>query len=173
MNSKGQQFATDFILGVTLFMLLFSLTFYFWDKSIYNIQKKEAIGDLLFRSQQMADILVMTQGTPNEWESDPEASESIGLVRDESRVLDFVKLNTFLGMNYSYSKEVLGIGTYDYQFELIDLKGNILNESGKPPSGDFRVEVHRYIFYEDSPAIIKLNVWGIPMAGTLDPIPPI
>ena len=88
VNSRGQQFAMDFLVGVSLFILLISLTFQTWEKNIYRIQEKETLEDLLIVSHQVADMLVKTKGMPSNWEENPDTSKSIGLVRDAERMID-------------------------------------------------------------------------------------
>ncbi|MFH1722843.1 MAG: hypothetical protein ABH950_09605 [Candidatus Altiarchaeota archaeon] len=176
IGDGGQQFATDFLVGVSIFTLLLSLTFFAWDKNMQKIKEKEVLDELLIQSNQAADILVKTQGLPENWENAAAMGltvKSVGLAGDVDRVLSEDKVNAFVAMDYNYSKEIMGLGNYDYYFGLYNLNNNVINETGVSIEGQIRVQVRRVVTYKDAAAVVELSVWGAPWEGGLIPVAPI
>ncbi|MFC2154683.1 hypothetical protein ACFLRC_04310 [Candidatus Altiarchaeota archaeon] len=172
-KNKGQQFAMDFILGVSLFILILSFTLYIWSKNINRIQEKEILDELFISNQQASDLLVKTRGMPTDWESNPQGASSIGLVSDTDRIILESKLDSFISMNYTHSKEIMGIGNYDYHFQLLDPTQKVINESGVPPEGDLQISIRRIVTYKESSAILDLTVWTTAGEGRIRAVPPI
>lgn len=125
--AKGQAVSLDLFFAIVILFLVFIV---FVDQNNLNINysAEEIIEKDMKRAvSTAANNLVLTQGTPKNWEFSLDSQILlIGLVNTR-RVIAENKLDEFMNMNYDISVKRLGIHGYDYYFS-IEQKGIIVKE---------------------------------------------
>jgi hypothetical protein len=118
MNSKSQLLSIDVMMSIVIFTLLTTMIYTVYDNyvsGIYDLSTKNA---MTLRAFQISDLLVKSQGVPVDWNSS--TVEQLGLAT-ESHVLKGRKVGELIALlqnNYSYAKDILGVGNYDFKLEL-------------------------------------------------------
>lgn len=172
-NEKGQGIAIDFLFAVLVFLLVLNASIALMDSSNSSAAGKSLIVDLQAKASQTIDMLVRTEGQPNDWQDRGIDEASIIGLAKRDRVLDKDKVNKFVewGANYSdtsgdYNKAraLLLIG-YDFHFRIINSAGETLKEAPSqetPPSkwGDMTaVRVKRIVNLDGDEAIAELTIY--------------
>jgi hypothetical protein len=169
MSSRGQGIALDFLFAVLVFLLVLNSVMTIIDSGTQSVSEKNLLNNLNAKASQTMDLLVRTDGNPNDWEKlDLGDVVAIGLAKRD-RALDEDKVGRFFELAGSYSssdynavKSLLLIG-YDYYFELEDSEGLVLEQTGTP--GDFRwedmmqVTVQRVVNYNGVEVIAELSIY--------------
>lgn len=105
---KSQVFSLDFIIALTMFILI--LGFFFWAWNSIEVKKTEAREntELSIMALQIADSLSSKQGFPQYWDtvSSSEIS-SLGLLTGTE--ISAHKITALVAMNYSDLKQKLGV----------------------------------------------------------------
>ncbi len=166
---RGQGFSSEFLLAYLIFSLVLIFAFYLWNTTTAAIIESKNRYEIEERAVDSAEKLLRTRGIPADWSlSDV---ESIGLV-DESRilnpgkVLNFVILMNSSNQNYENNRWLLGIGKYDFYFNLTDINGTtvIINETlsstGKKAVNETSmITVRRTGLLENEIVILRLTLW--------------
>ena len=168
-RKKGQAFSTEFLLAYLIFSLVLILAFYLWNTTTADIIESKNRYEIEDRAVDSAEKLLRTRGIPADWSlSDV---ESIGLA-DESRilnpgkVLNFIILMNSSNSNYENNRWLLGIGKYDFYFNLTDINGTtmVINDTlcatGKKAVNETSmITVQRTGLLENEITTIKITVW--------------
>ena len=147
---RGQIFSSDLMVAFFLFIIIFSAIIIFWNNMImfssYDVENRY-IESL---AVEIADTMVRTGGYPSTWENSN--ATTIGLA-EWDRKIDSKKISAFIAMDYSQSKELMGIGGYDYFFRLVGAnvtKGSL--------GGEVRVYTSRRIYYNGDD-VLEFTLW--------------
>jgi hypothetical protein len=137
----------------------------------YTIHEQEQteLRDLELRSQPALNVLMSTEGNPDNWnESSNPCTEvkALGFM-SEPGIISGQKLKNFTEMDYNCSQSLLGIRGYNFYFEARDADGNLLNIDGvditkgyEPPAGSEAIFSERKAWIDGSYlATINLGVW--------------
>ena len=162
---KAQIITLDFlifsmILMVILFMFISKWNFLGirWNNiNDYNMQYNIA----LFASE----MLVTSPDNPASWENLQNITENIsfGLV-NERNVVNEQKLNRLINLslqNYSLFKKVLGAGNYEVFINVTNMNRSLsyYNIGSRPGQLNETVAFERYVIFNGSVSLIKLEVW--------------
>ncbi len=149
---KGQLFSSDLVLSIFIFLIVFAFLSIFTANMVNNIHKDQISRDLELQVIRISDLFVKTSGKPENWEDiNPDLVESIGLVNKEN-IIDEEKLSSFISMNYTKSKKILGLEDTDYFFRL---ENNTKGELG----GEIRIVSKRLVIYDNSIALMEIVLW--------------
>jgi hypothetical protein len=135
-------FSGEFLLAFMLFLVSLSLLLSLWDSSTKDILEEENMRTMEGLSIDAAESLVRTPGIPSNWTADN--VRSLGL-SNQSRVLEPYKVKEFVrymstnlsdlcsasgASNYDCNMHMLGMGGYDFLFNLSYLNGSIVVVNG-------------------------------------------
>lgn len=137
---RGQGIAIDFLCAALVFLLLFNAAMNLIEGSNKSVLDKTLLNELNARAEQTLDMLVRTDGQPNNWqEKTIDEVTMLGLAKRD-RVLDNEKVEKFTqwasvyrSEDYNKAKALLLIG-YDYYFKISDSGGTVLEQTGQPDS---------------------------------------
>ncbi len=172
MKSKGQGIALDFLFAVLVFLLVLNASMTIIDSGTKSVSEKNVLNNLNAKAGQTIDLLVRTDGKPNNWETlGLENVVAIGLAKrdralDEDKVERFFELtgeaSDYSSADYNAVKSLLLIG-YDYYFELEDSEGNTLEKTDEPLDDRWQnmlqVTVKRIVNYNGEEVIAKFSVY--------------
>ncbi|MFH1779540.1 MAG: hypothetical protein ABH803_00140 [Candidatus Micrarchaeota archaeon] len=120
---RGQVFSGDLILSVILFLLALSLLNVVWQESSARVKEFDAKTELFIDAGLASDYLLETKGLPIDWSKD--TVTSLGLSDGVS--LNPVKFLELTLVDYDYSRELLGLGDYDYRVYVTNGSSSMLS----------------------------------------------
>lgn len=127
-NRKGQMLSPDFVLGFVIFSMVLIIGLTLWDVSyrrsvwFYDIELMQ--DKALYASSR----LINTPGVPQDWSITNVVM--VGLKDNESLALSRDKILGFRRIEYNRSKDLLGIGSFDYYVNVTDSSGKQLKTEG-------------------------------------------
>ncbi|MFH1056274.1 MAG: hypothetical protein V1717_00535 [Candidatus Micrarchaeota archaeon] len=128
-EKKSQVFALDLIIALVVFLSVIGV-FTAWRDSLNsrNVQAEEFQRASL-KASEAAFILLETPGDPLGWNASNVKQVGLALERN---VVGRKRLANFLNLTYANATKLLGVGAYDFYFELRFLNGTLVgvNESG-------------------------------------------
>jgi len=157
--SRGQFFSPDLIIAIFIFVL--SLGFFFMaSDSIFThaslIQSKSQIDAVAHFTM---DSLVYSPGSPSGWEELPLNDINFIGLADERNIINEKKVDALfdlLSNQYLGAKSKLGVGIYDFKFDLINSSGNVILSGGEISPEALQIfSYDRVVFYLGEPAIIR------------------
>ncbi len=181
LNKKGQGMAIDLLFAVIIFLLILGASMALINSNTTTLVDKNILRELQERAIQTTDMLVRTQGQPNNWE-DLGTIDEIGVIglAKRDRVLDEAKVDKFVQLIANYSdttgdynkvKSLLLIG-YDYYFKMTDSSGTTIVlydgtgepvKSGIPPDDRWdnmtAMRVKRIVNFEGEAAIVEFTIY--------------
>lgn len=161
LNQKGQAVLIDFFFASIIFLIVFFAVQNQWGQDLQAVKEKSISQELQLKAYAIAETLVKSPGEPQNWETVPVSSiERIGLAQS-TLSLDVQKVNAFknLDQNYSFVKEKLAIGQYDYFFQL---EGTIdVNAGLAPPTDATKIVIRRITEFEGSEAVVIFTLYKI------------
>jgi hypothetical protein len=134
-----------------------------------SVADKAILNELNARTEQTLDMLVRTDGQPNNWqEKTIDEATMLGLAKRD-RVLDSEKVTKFVqwaseyrSEDYNKAKALLLIG-YDYYFKISDSGGTVLQETGQPDSEiqkkTIAITNKRIVNLDGGEAIARLTIY--------------
>ncbi len=158
-TSKGQVMAYDFMVAMILFLLIFLTLNSIWVgifSSIIGTQMQSQTQDSAYKA---LEVLVKTKGYPSDWETDPANAEVIGLTKRKN-VFDDDKVEAFKTMDYDLSKELMGLGAFDYNLSVkaFDTVNDFTKGITLPTDKDIHA-TSRIVNYKGAEAIVTLYVF--------------
>lgn len=120
MKSKSQLLSMDVMVAVIIFVLLTAIIHVIYDNYVFSVYDLSTKNTLALKISQLSDLLIKSQGVPVDWTSG--TVEQFGLIT-ESHVFKGRKVEELVSMlqdNYSYTKELLGVGNYNLRIEFHD-----------------------------------------------------
>ena len=166
---KTQLWYMDFIIGVTIFLLIVIVAFNYITSN-YTLQGKE-INEILHAADRVSETL-LGEGIPSNWTI--ENVTSIGVTTDHTLdISKLIMLKNFSLWNYDRTKSILNL-EFDYLLFFQDRYGNLLNFTnfsfiGKPGFNSTNLEIDepeditriaRYVVLRNNgyAEIISLNI---------------
>lgn len=152
----------DFIISAVIFCLALALILFAWSFTSTQTAAQGQLSDMESIGLEISDSLVRTPGQPQDWNST--SVQVIGLASDEG-VLDQTKVDRFVNLSYEQAKQLLGLGLYEFYFELRDLNGTLLTNGQNltagtwPQDADLAVPVQRFVLLEQKTAKLKFVLW--------------
>lgn len=126
---KAQLFSIDGLISIFFCIVMILFIMSLWNLYALRLNENLDSEEMQLLSFQITDVLMKYEGSPSNWQNNPENVSIIGL-RDETGKLDEQKLNTFIQMNYTEVKQILNIERFEYQMKIRDANGNLINSSG-------------------------------------------
>ncbi|MFQ5405548.1 MAG: hypothetical protein ACE5DI_00110 [Candidatus Micrarchaeia archaeon] len=138
-SKRGQVFTGDFVLSVFVFLIIVTVAGVFWNNLNDSITASENRKDLEFATLVASESLIRTSGNPFNWSNDNlSAVKSIGLAVNaqnqsaDSHIINASKavmLVRLMEDNYSFAKNVLGLGAFEFGFSITNKSGQVVNAS--------------------------------------------
>jgi hypothetical protein len=155
-NRKGFAISADFMLAAMIFfaVLTYSVGTYYYYLGQYNAE--EAQKNTEIDALAATDVLLRTQGVPEDWELTGNPA-SVGLA-GRPNIINPEKLSALGAMDYNYSKEALGLGA-DYYLSVDALTGGKIMEKGALMGGD-AIVARRLAIYNETYVRVTLYVYG-------------
>jgi hypothetical protein len=163
---RGQIWSMDFAVSIVIFVLVVSVVLFAWNHVTQNSMYQVSLNVLENDALAMSDTLIRVPGMPEDWNASN--VRVIGLASEEN-VLDPAKVLQFVGMDYNQTKRILGIGGYEFYFEVRHLNNTQMsingtgltkgtNPSGKPGTR-LVIPVERYVMLEGKIAKMEFHIW--------------
>ncbi|NUN11226.1 hypothetical protein HUU53_01115 [Candidatus Micrarchaeota archaeon] len=108
---RGQVFSGDAVLSVVVFLLAVSLVSVAWNESNAKIGAFKQRSALVVDATSAADSLIRTQGVPIDWSK----NDVSGIGLSDGKSINPAKFLELTLLDYDSSRELLGLGNYDYQ----------------------------------------------------------
>jgi hypothetical protein len=161
---RAQVWSMDFAASVVIFSASLMLLLFAWTYT--SGQNEQQVDAMMMENALMtaSDALVRHPGTPEGWNAT--TVTSIGLASKDN-VLDAGKVQSFLELDNSTIKALLGLGNYEFYFDVRYPNGTIASLpdgdqiiKGDYPSGAMTViPVERYALYMERVAKMRLIAW--------------
>ena len=155
-NLKSQVWYLDFVLAISIFVLL--LIIYFTYTLNLSKQDTKVLNDLITNLKSMSSSLIL-EGYPDNWNNDD--VQRLGLTNNNQRI-DENKLGQFLNISYNTRKTLFNT-QYDYFIFFKNNNGCLINISDNFGVGHADVELEEVIdpicngFTEDSIDLSNMN----------------
>jgi hypothetical protein len=192
-NKRAQVLSSEFILASGIFLLILTSVFVLWNTISLEMAESEINHEIDEVATNAIEKLVRTSGYPVDWENlSMNETYALGLSSD-SRILSRGKILRFLNItsavssgpgfdnpcnatldpgdppisNYNCSRYLLGMGRYDFYFEITDINGTTVNIQGQDclsgvmPVGDvtYQLPKRRNAMFEGDIVQVTLVVW--------------
>ncbi len=111
---KAQFFSSDMAAAVLVFSVTIAIIMLAWNSSVDRTMQDAQRRDMEATAARILDLLVTTPGYPPDWEN---SNASVIGIAESDRKISASKLNAFMGMGYTETKEIFGTH-HDYFFKL-------------------------------------------------------
>ena len=153
--SKAQLAATDFFIGITIFIILIVALTLLLNKYPLMLNQEQDRNEMLTTAYQISDSITKTPGVPSKWEDNASSLKVIGLA-DSDRTLDKNKVINFTGLDYNNVKDLVN---YDFYFRILYINNTDTIISGRQFNGTQSIVLRRYVNYNDEKAIMEITLW--------------
>jgi hypothetical protein len=167
--AKGQLFTTDYIIGVAVFLLVFGICLFTWQKVAYTMENDYFTYELKYTARRASEQLVRSPGAPANWEEDVSSLRALGLAEDYG-VISRDKVDELANIEYDTLREHLGMGGKEFYMRIHTPEGQIIKEVGEAPGGNTVVNVRRIGLMDNATVLVDLMVW-VPEWQTPRPLP--
>lgn len=162
---KAQIWSLDFAASVVIFLTALILAMFALNYTMDQNRQQMEFNIMENAAMSVSDSLVRQPGIPQDW--DPGTVTTIGLASQEN-VLNEAKLSDFLDMENDSIKSLLGIGNYEFYFEVRYVNGSLaslpaggqISKGGYPSEARFVIPVERYVLYMEKPARMIFILWN-------------
>jgi hypothetical protein len=161
---KAQAWSMDLAASIVIFVTALALAMFALNYTMN--QSHLQLQSVMMENAAMSasDSLVRQAGVPQDWTA--ATVTTIGLASREN-VLDETKLQEFLGLDGNTTKELLGIGNYDYYFDVRYPNGTIaslpggqqITKGSYPSSATAIIPAERHVIYMEDIARMRLILW--------------
>lgn len=176
-KKRGQLSSGEIIVAYFIFFLALTASITLWVDATNKINNRERLAEFQDAASDIAEKLVRTKGVPLNWTKEDVAA--IGLAR-EARILSPEKILYFVELmndsttssgcgaisEYECNKHLMGLGKYDFYFQLEDLEGEIINIGGVnciagrvPVNEAEKITIIRSAILEENITRIKFTLW--------------
>ena len=159
MRNKAQAVITDLFIALFIFLLLVSTIIFIWNRYSTRFNEDLEYKDMQLKALEISDLLIKTQGYPENWELDPSSVDILGLASSD-RVLSEEKINALiLNITYQNATMFLGLPTYDFYLRLSYLNGTMIQDYGLSSTSELSVSVKRIVSYKNEKVIFETRIW--------------
>ena len=158
IQSKGQIFSTDFIIGCTVFILAVAILLVYWKYTSNKINETSIINDMTEKAYLISEIW-FREGIPKYWS--PSDVIDIGLSNDHRfNETKMDSLNDPL-LGYQNVSKMIGAETYDYRLVVINSTDNVLYTFGSNPTNpDNLIKIKRVGILDGNIVTVEVMVWS-------------
>jgi len=161
---RAQVWSMDFAASIVIFSTALALLLFAWMYTINQSGQQTMFIQMESAAMSASDSLIRQPGVPENWNSS--SVITIGLASIEN-VLNDTKVGYFLDMENSTIKSLLGVGNYDFYFEVRYANGTLAQLAGGdwvakgnyPENASIVVPSERYVIYMEKPAKMKFMLW--------------
>jgi hypothetical protein len=162
---RAQAWSFDFMASVIVFFLVVSVLFFVWQYTTIQNEDQMVFNDMENSALTITDTIIRSRGYPEDWNES--SVQIIGLASEEN-ILNETKILTFVQMDYETVKRILGIGAYDFYFQLVHLNGTQASSGGNDllagldpafQSSTMVVPIERYIVFDHRVAKLRFMLW--------------
>lgn len=158
MAKKGQGVPIDFVAGLFIFLVMLTYFLVLWDGYSERYSAAASSIDMETTAIGIADQLVSTGGSPNNWTAEPLAAQSIGLAWRQNE-LDPYRLSALSSLPYANAKRILGAGR-EIAIKIETLDGARLATIGTETYNTSKaVEVTRAAMMNGSAVNVRVQVY--------------
>jgi hypothetical protein len=156
-KSKAQLFMSDFIMASVIVIFIIILSVSIWNRNVNSLKSKEERSGMESLVLSISDQLIRSPGIPSDWNKNNVLA--IGLAAEDN-TLDAAKVYNFTSLDIDKTKNLLGIGNYNFIFRLRNTSETVLVEYGDLPiDGKEVVILRRIVLFEGLPTIMDLGLW--------------
>ncbi len=163
---RAQIWSIDFAVSILIFMSVIILVFFTWSYTSTQSSEQVEINNMQTSALLISDSLIRVEGLPRDWNATN--VKVIGIASRNENVLNKTKVDRFLNLSYSKARGLLGIGAYEFYFELSYMNhtimknqdGNNITKGNYPDSSaSIIVPAERYVLYNGKIARLKFWLW--------------
>ncbi len=121
-SKKSQIAVTDLFIALFMATITIIIIMFAWNRYTIILNEESDYRELEIIAFQTADLLVKSDGKPQNWENNPLNVEVIGLAT-EDRNLSLEKVYAFVNLSYNFTLRSLGLELYDFYFQLKGFNG--------------------------------------------------
>lgn len=162
--NKGQIISVDLIVSVVIFISVFAVCLLVSVRSLEELRDSYESSILNKKVQRISEILVRTQGLPQDWNET--SATSIGLAESEF-ILNYTKILRLKNMQASRVRSLLGLGEYDFFVNITNLTRQSFPEGltiGSEPTDAKKIfSVERFVLVDfenrREMGVFKLMLW--------------
>ncbi|MEK6934655.1 MAG: hypothetical protein AABW46_02145 [Nanoarchaeota archaeon] len=166
MYKKAQVNTIDLIIAVSLFFVLILSFILIWDNYAKKLDEKVKYDNIAEKAIKITDVLVNTHGIPDDWETDSENVQIIGLTSN-ARIVSDNKLEEFVNLDYNFIKQNFNIEAFDFYLKVVDSNNKIIQidddnvEIGIKPSLDSEdvITIQRIIARGGTEVVLEFTLW--------------
>ncbi len=155
----------DFAASMVIFSTALLVVFFAWSYATQQNQQQLSYNIMENAATSASDSLVRHPGLPEDWNETTVLS--IGLAASEN-VINESKAESFLKIDDYTIKKLLGIGNYDFYFEIrydngslaYTPSGQALQKGMYPTTASVIIPAERHVIYMDRIANMMLLVWS-------------
>lgn len=156
---RAQLAVTDLFIALFIATILIVIIIFAWNRYTVILEDNVGYEEMQIIAFQVSDLLVKSEGEPEDWENDPSNVDVIGLASSD-RELSPKKVEAFVNLSYNITSKSLGVELYHYYFQLKHINGTKMAEHGVIfPSNRSVVNVPRLVMYENEEAVVEFAVW--------------
>jgi hypothetical protein len=157
LNKQGQISSIDLLIAILLFALIFFSLRGAWLDTIDSALKDSDAFEMQVLSSEAMDSLIKTPGFPTNWNSTN--VELIGLAEKEN-VLNEKKVLAFEAISYETAKTKLGLGKYDFSFDINSINpSNNITIGQVVDSNSIIISIKRVVTYKGGEASVTFKVF--------------
>ncbi|MFH1317271.1 MAG: hypothetical protein ABII01_07155 [Candidatus Woesearchaeota archaeon] len=165
-KKKAQVAVSDLFIAIFVFMILITIILVSWRIYSLRLNNNVAYRDMTERVYYISDILVKSQGFPEDWEDNPlyqENPDILGLA-DSPRNISIDKvawMESIDGDDRDKIKDLLKIRGYLYSIVISDFESDThLVEFGDTPAEIGQIiRIKRIVNYDDERAWFIMSLW--------------
>jgi hypothetical protein len=162
-SDRGQVFAADLMVAVTLFLAAMAAVAWGWGYSKARMDSAMLSQSMESEAYMLSDMLVKSCGSPPDWHKRPLDANvsSVGLA-DRDRVLSEGKFEAVEAADYQLLRDMFGLGPMQWHIMLRSPEGRELGRAGRPPAGDMADMAYsssRIVAYRNQTAVLELTIW--------------
>jgi|GEM_PF-1662316 len=184
---KGQVFSMDLMFAVIIFIGVLFIVMNVWESTLKGNDLADERKSLELSARNIISQLMMDEGNPSDWtafsnlqslglatsfsinnQNSSFKSRPMGLMNRGYGSLSSAKISALQSMNYSYTKELLGVFSYDENFYILVSRWNgtayaQVNTIGTSPYQNVTsvVNIDRMALLNNDWAKLSLQVWRL------------
>ncbi len=161
---KAQVWSLDLAASIVIFVTALALAMFSLDYTMNQNQLQLQSAMMENAAMSASDSLIRQAGVPQDWTA--ATVTTIGLASRDN-VLDETKLQEFLDLDGNTTKNLLGIGNYEYYFDVRYPNGTLASLPGGgqivkgsyPSSATAIIPAERHVIYMEEIARMRLILW--------------
>jgi len=156
MDKRAQLEGFDVIVGLFIFLLLFTFVSTTWQEIFNLTERGRQLERLKLKAVELSDQLALSPGMPGNWQIASDYNK-IGL-SVKPRKIGLEKLNAMQNADYNALKTKMNIEGNDYWVR-ITMQQQIVFEKGMQRERSLSAKVERIVSYQNNPALLSVIIY--------------